>query len=153
MDEKVPNIPKDVKEKRNLLWFKVEKKRHVDKDAIWVKAQIIKALEPNKRGGVGGELNIYTGEATCIKEHASLKDDTIEEICQRYLNKLISIQIVLDTFYGKDVKEVMLYFLEDGRKCLNSKLNIYKLNTGRNLSMYYIFLSLRIKCVRDGGRC
>ena len=80
---------------------------------MWVKAQKIKSLEPYKRGGVGGDLNIYTREATCIKGHASLKDDPTKEISKKHLDKLISVQIVLDTFGGKYPKEVMIQFLED----------------------------------------
>ena len=109
------NLQELWKRKESPLWSKIEKKRHVDKDALWVKAQNIKALEPKKKGRVGGDLNIYTGEATFIKEHASLKDDPIEEISQKHLEKLMSVQMVLDTFDGKHPKEVMLYFLEDGR--------------------------------------
>ena len=73
--EPISKLRETTEENRKLLWSKVEKKRHVDKDALWVKVQTIKDLEPMKRGGVGGDLNIYTGVSTCIKEHASLKDD------------------------------------------------------------------------------
>ena len=108
------NNPKKLRElwirKKNCIWSKVEKKRHGDEDALWVKTQTIKASGIKKKGEVGGDLNLYTGEATCIKEHASLKDDPTEEISHKRLDKLILVQMVLDTFDGKHLKEVMLYF-------------------------------------------
>ena len=106
---------KIVEEKRKLIWSKVNKNKPTDKDALWVKAQTIKALKGKKKGGVKGNLNLYTGVATSIKEHASLKDDLAEDISKKYLDMLISLYIVLDIFDGKNSKEVMLYFLEDKR--------------------------------------
>ena len=50
--EQVLRASENVKEKKKLIWSKVENERLVYKNAMWPNTQVIKALEPHKRGGL-----------------------------------------------------------------------------------------------------
>ena len=58
--DQIPGASEKVEEKKKLLWSKAEKKKPTDKNTMWDKTQVIKALEPNKRVGVEGDKNLYT---------------------------------------------------------------------------------------------
>lgn len=71
----------------------------------------------------------------------SLKDFFDEEPSQKHLDKLISVQQVIDTFYGSEPKEMLVYFLEDGRNFKLSDVDLFK----KSLSMFYTCLMGRMK--------
>ncbi|KAL8104821.1 hypothetical protein AgCh_028845 [Apium graveolens] len=107
----------EVADKKKLLWINVKpsdpKKSQLLSDFMSIG---LNAREPRDRAGLGSdEAKIKTGLEVATRDPFLLTDKPLEEVTQKHLNKVISVQVVLDAHDKHNIKENMILFLEDGR--------------------------------------
>jgi len=76
----------------------------------------LKAREARDRAGLGSEeAKIKTGVEVLTRDPFLLTDKPLGEVTQKHLDKVISVQVVLDAHNKHNIKENLILFLEDGR--------------------------------------
>lgn len=81
------------------------------------------ALVPVTTGGLGHhETKWYHG--TPNVDHEKLTDKMSDQVTQKHLDKIVSVQIVVDVHDRSKPKEQMLYFLKDGPMHKLTKQNL-----------------------------
>ncbi|KAL8115843.1 hypothetical protein AgCh_022368 [Apium graveolens] len=106
-----------VAEKKKLLWKNVKpsdpKKSQLLSDFMTVG---LKAREARDRAGLGSdEAKIKAGVEVLTRVPFLLTDQPLEDVTQNHLDKVFSVQVVLDAHDKHNVKENLILFLEDGR--------------------------------------
>ena len=108
------------------------------------------SLAPLTTGGLG-HSEARKANVVLLEDCTRLTDKLSEEISQKNLDELISVQLIVDLHDGTDPKVKMLYFLKNEKVCVLSEQDL-ALSIGRNLSMFFIYLILKTENARDGLR-
>ena len=83
----------------------------------------MKCLEPRTSGGLGYSKAKFA-EIAPLEDCTRLTDKISEEISQKHLDELISVQLVVDMHDGTDPKVKMLYFLRNGKVSILSEQDL-----------------------------
>ena len=74
----------------------------------------MRSLAPLTTGGLG-HSEAKMADTIPLEDCARLTDKLSEEVSQKHLDELISVQLVVDMHDGTTTKVKMLYFLRNGR--------------------------------------
>ena len=88
--------------------------------------------------GLGSTNFFKKNRALDLADKSSMLHKVDEELTQAHLDKLVSVSLILDMHDGREPKEKMLYFMEDGR-VLKVNEDDLMLRSGKELE-YVLFL-------------
>ena len=123
----------------------------------------LKAREARDRAGLGSEeAKIKAGVEVLTRDPFLLTDKPLEEVTQKHLDKVISVQVVLDAHDKSNVKEKLILFLEDGRTYRMSESDVLNKSL-KELQFFHYLLEIKseitrrwsnfiIKTIRDKAR-
>ena len=136
-------------DKRKLLWKNVNpsdpKKSQLLSDFMTVG---LKAREARDRAGLGSEeAKIKTGVEVLTRDPFLLTDKPLEEVTQKHLDKVISVQVVLDAHDKSNVKEKLILFLEDGRTYRMSESDVLNKSL-KELQFFHYLLEIKSEITR-----
>ena len=80
----------------------------------------MKSLAPLTTGGLG-HSKAQMANIVPLEDCTRLTDKLSEQISQKNLDELISVQLIVDLHDGTDPKVKMLYFLKNGKVCILSE--------------------------------
>ena len=83
----------------------------------------MKSLAPLTTGGLG-HSKAQMANVVPLEDCTRLTDKLSEEISQKNLDELISVQLIVDLHDGTDPKVKMLYFLKNGKVCVLSEQDL-----------------------------
>lgn len=107
---------------------------------------------PGDTHGFGCEdAEVYTGHVMSLRDHYPLTDQNGEVLSQKHLNKLISVQVIVDLFDGDGTKQKLVYFLEDGKVFKVSETNVL-LKTWKELQYVLYLLTVKNETTRKWSR-
>ena len=81
------------------------------------------SLAPLTTGGLG-HSKAQKANVVPLEDCTRLTDKLSEEISQKNLDELISVQLIVDLHDGTDPKVKMLYFLKNGKVCVMSEQDL-----------------------------
>ena len=94
---------------------------------------------PHKTHGLGSRDLAKENVKLKLDNEANRLHKLDEELTQAHLDKLIAVSLVLDTFDGKEPKEKMLYFLEDGKVLILSEEELLVRHKRELLHVLHLF--------------
>jgi len=123
----------------------------------------LNAREPRDMAGLGSdEAKIKTGVEVATRDPFLLTDKPLEDVTQKHLDKVISVQVVLDAHDKHNVKENLILFLEDGRTYQMSESDVLNKSL-KELQFFHYLLEVKsdinkrwsnfiLKTIRDKAR-
>ncbi|KAL8126481.1 hypothetical protein AgCh_013680 [Apium graveolens] len=138
-----------VTDKKKLLWKNVKpsdpKKSQLLFDFLTVG---LNSREARDRSGLGSsEAKLKTGVEVIIKDPFLLTDKPLEEATQKHLDKVISVQVVLDAHDKSNVKEKLILFLKDGRTYRMSESDVLNKSL-KELQFFHYLLEIKSEITR-----
>ncbi|KAL8106700.1 hypothetical protein AgCh_023449 [Apium graveolens] len=138
-----------VADKKKLLWKNVKpsdpKKSQLLSNFMTIG---LKAREARDRAGLGSEeAKIKTGVEVITRDPFLLTDTPLEEVTKKYLDKVISVQVVLDAHDKSNVKENLILFLEDGRTYRVSESDVLNKSL-KELQFFHYLLEIKSEITR-----
>ncbi|KAL8104425.1 hypothetical protein AgCh_028585 [Apium graveolens] len=154
----------EVADKKKLMWKNV-KPSDLKKSQLLSTFMTIglNAREPRDRAGLDfDEAKIKTGVEVATRDLFLLTDKPLKDVTQKHLDKVISVQVVLDVHDKHNVKENLILFLEDGRTYQMSESDVLN-NSLKELQFFYYLLEVKsditrrwsnfiLKTIRDKAR-
>ncbi|KAL8116520.1 hypothetical protein AgCh_022872 [Apium graveolens] len=108
----------------------------------------LNAREPRDRAGLGSdEDKIKTGVEVATRDPFLLTDRPLEDVTQKHLDKVISVQVVLDVHDKHNVKENLILFLEDGRIYQMSESDVLNKSL-KELQFFHYLLEVKSDIIR-----
>lgn len=138
-----------VEEKKKLLWKKTNP-TEIRKSQMLIDFVSIgfNAREARDRSGLGSKrAKMQIGIEVSIRDPFPLTHKPLEEVTRKHLDKVISAQIVMDTYDGNEDKEIIVLFLEDGRVYRLSESDVLNKSLKKLQHMYYL-LELKSEATR-----